>query len=496
MEDTGRISRTLCATASRIVFGETVDASSDGELWAMTEIDRAHIVMLVEQKLLDRRAAARLLASISQLRGDGFAPLHGERATRGLYLHYENFLIGKLGADIGGALHMGRSRNDLGATLFLMRLRRPTLQLLREALRLQAVLLARARRALDMPMPAYTHYQAAQPITFGHWLAGVASAIERDIAAILDGVLPSLDECPLGAGAVAGTSFPISAQRTAELLGFTRPTRHSIDAIANRDAALRLLSAEVVLGVTLGRAATDLLTWSTAEFGFLAFPDFLVGSSSMMPQKRNPFLLEHVQGLAAKPLGALVAASTASHAKPFGNSVAVNTQGVSVVWEATRAITDAIVLARLTVAFARPDAAAMRRATMEGFTAATELANQLVRGGLPFREAHRQVGAAIREALSDAPASGLHDAVIATFVGGGAPLDPDGLTPEAIVAGARFGGGPAPSAVSACIDDLHSSWRGHLHRLRAVERRWREAGSLLEAAARRLVHEAGDEVET
>lgn len=489
MENTGRIAGLLSPTARRIVFGDRADAAIDADLWPITEIDRAHIVMLFEQGIVERGHAARLLAAISQLRADGFAALRGKPAPRGLYLLYENHLIECLGVETGGALHTGRSRNDLGATSFLLQLRRPLLRLLRETLRLQAVLIGRARRHLDVVMPAYTHHQAAQPITYGHWLAGIARAIERD-AALLDGALCELDECPLGAGAVAGTSFPIATERTAELLGFRRPARHSIDAVAHRPAVLRLLAATAVLGVSLSRLATDLLLWSTAEFDFLTFPDCLVGSSSMMPQKRNPFLLEHVQGLAAKPLGAFMAAATASHAKPFSNSIAANTQGASVTWDALRAITDAVVLARLTVAFVRPNANSMRRRTVTGFTAATELANKLVRAGLPFREAHHRVGAAIQDALAAGDGDRLHDAVIAAFADVAAPE----LAIDAVIADTRYGGGPAPESVATIIAETHAVWRRQFEQLRAADRRWRDSALELDARADGLIHSLRDEV--
>src|SRR5262249_17458275 len=202
------------------------------------------------------------------------------------------------------------ARNDLNATVLRIRLRQPILRLLSESLRLQAVLLRRARKFRRIVMPAYTHYQAAVPVTYGHYLAGVAGALERDILGLIEGSR-ELDFCPLGAGSVGGTTLPIDQQRTASLLGFSGPVLHSIDAVASRDIVTRMLAAISILGITLSRLAADLLLWTTSEFGFLKLPDRLVGSSSMMPQKRNPFILEHVQGRSAAAIGAFVAAATA-----------------------------------------------------------------------------------------------------------------------------------------------------------------------------------------
>ncbi|WP_029005938.1 argininosuccinate lyase [Azorhizobium doebereinerae] len=481
LENTGRIAHGLCPGARHIVFGDTADAAIDSDLWLMTEIDRAHVVMLCRRGLLPPERAAPLLALIAALRVENFASLRGRPAPRGLYLLYESLLIERLGGETGGALHTGRSRNDLGATLFRLKLRVPARRLLRELLRLEAVLLSRARRHLDVVMPAYTHFQPALPVTFGHWLAGIACAVGRDARALLDGVLPDLDHCPLGAGAVGGTSFPIDPRLTARLLGFTDPVGHSIDAVASRDCALRLLSAAGILGVTLSRMATDLLVWSTPEFGFLRLPDGLVGSSSMMPQKRNPFLLEHVQGLAAKPLGAFVTAAAASHAKPFSNTIAANTEGVGVIWEALRAITDAVTLSRLVIAFARPAPAAMRRSATAGFTAATELANQLARAGVPFREAHHQVGAAIAEALAAGGRERLHETVTESFADR-LESDADAVSLDAVVAATRFGGGPAATSVRAAIAAEQAGWRTLVGRGQEIDRRWRHAAQELDAA--------------
>ena len=255
--------------------------------------------MLAEQDLVDRAAAAALLAEIELLRAGGFAPLQGAEARRGHYLLYEDWLAGRLGERTAGILRTGRSRNDLNATVLLLRLRPPVERLVTATLRLQAVLLAGSRRHAGTVMPAYTHYQPAVPTTYGHHLGGVARALDRDLAA-LGAAAAGLDACPLGAGVGHGTALPIVPARTAALLGFERPAPHALDAVASRDVILRLLSAAAILGVTVSRLGADLLLWTTAEFAFLELPDELVGSSSAMPQKRNPFLFGAREG----PFGA------------------------------------------------------------------------------------------------------------------------------------------------------------------------------------------------
>jgi argininosuccinate lyase len=456
MDDTGRIRRPLSPTARRVVFGEP--APEPPELVFVTTVDRAHLVMLVEQGLVDRAAAAALVVEIDLLRAQRFAPLDGVEARRGRYLLYEDWLAARLGERIAGTLRTGRSRNDLNATVLLLRLRRPLSRLLAETLRLQAVLLAGARRHAGTVMAGYTHYQAAVPTTYGHHLGGVARAVDRDLDA-LTAASAGLDTSPLGAGVGHGTAQPIAPARTAALLGFEWPAPHALDAVASRDVVLRLLAAAAVLGVTASRLSADLLLWTTAEFAFLELPDELVGSSSAMPQKRNPFLLEHVKGRSARAAGAFVAAATAMHATPFANSVAVGTEGCAGVVDALEATADSVALLRLVVAGAKPRPDTMLARAGAGHTTATARAERLmIAEGLSFREAHRLVGRSLTE-------------------GGG--FEADGLDPTGVARAARFGAGPgAPSA----LEDLRHRRAATVVRQAERMRRWRRAGLALDAA--------------
>lgn len=480
MENTGRITRGLTPSARRIIFGETIDESIATELPFITQVDRAHLVMLVEQKIIARDQACQLLKLIDELSGCNFTPLRDQQALRGVYLLYENYLTQKLGPEIGGLLQTARSRNDLNATVLRMRLRKSYLVLVREALRLQVVLLRRAHRFGAVVMPAYTHYQAAVPITYGHYLAGVSTSFNRDIAGVIASSA-ELDRCPLGAGAVGGTSFPIDSKRTAQLLGFTEPSQHSIDAVASRDFILRLLSNLSILGITISRLATDLLTWTTAEFNFLALPDSLIGSSSMMPQKRNPFLLEHVQGRSAAALGAFVNSATAMHAKPFTNSISLGTEAVIPVWNAFRCLTESLLLIRLVVANAEPQESAMMRRAQEGFTVATELANRLVtHEGMAFRTAHHAVGTLIRAAIEN-EAGSLRETA-AHWNNGHAPISAacfEDLDPASVMAASAQGGGPGGESLERCLGTLRDEWRAHLSQVREQTRKWNHAAKVL-----------------
>ena len=455
----------------------------------ITRVDQAHLVMLCECGILPRERAARLLAAIDRLQGENFAPLRQRSATRGLFLLYEDYLIETEGAEAGGILQTARSRNDLNATVLKMRLRAPWLRLLREGLRLQAVLLRRANRHADVVMPIYTHGQAAMPVTYGHYLAGIATALSRDFEGLLAAAW-GIGESPLGAGAVAGTSFPIRTVRTARLLGFDVGPLNSVDAVASRDLPVRVLAAAAIYAVSLSRLATDLLQWTTAEFDFLRLPDELVGSSSAMPQKRNPFLLEHVQGRAAALMGALVHALGAMHASSFTNSIATGTEAMRPLFRALQDVTEMSLLARLVVGGATPNREAMFRRARSGFTNATAFADRLVReGGSDFRTAHHIIGESVLEALERSGEK--FETVASSYVAERSiAVAFHDLDPASVARLLEFGGGPGASSVRACLDHLHHQWALQFRQKISRERAWSEAERELKRTIREFL--AGD----
>ncbi|WP_433338047.1 argininosuccinate lyase [Spirillospora sp. CA-294931] len=495
MADTGRLSGGLNAQAARLLFGETADADLDSELPFITVVDQAHLVMLAERDLIRRDQAARLLAEIGALRANGFAPLRGRQAPRGVYTLYESHLIDELGRDVGGVLHTGRSRNDLKATVHQLRLREPVTRLLSALLRLQGVLLGRARAHDATVMPAYSQYQPAVPSTYGHYLLGVATSLERDISGVLQ-ACSGLRECPLGAAGGGGTDVPVDPARTARLLGFTEPVRHAGFAIASRDTMTRLLSAGALAGLTLSRLATDLQLWSTQEFGLVGFPDHLVGASSAMPQKRNPFLLEHIKGGSGALIGALTTVLANTKNTPFGNSVEVSTEGVAPVWAALDRLEDITRLATWVVAGARPCEEAMTRSADRGFTVATAFANRLVAQGVPFRAAHYAVGRLITEltaegaaTLTEVPEDRLGASLRRILRDQGVRTEPTvrtaDLDPGTVAALTEFGGGPGPESFRTAHRRLTESWRGHVRTGRA----WRESLRAADRERHRAVHD-------
>jgi argininosuccinate lyase len=472
--DTGRIRGVLGPRTRHVIYGDLSPADLRAEVPLMITVDRAHLVMLAEQHLITPTTAAELLRCLDKLAAADYAPLHSRPAPRGLYLMYEGYLISQLGPDIGGVLQSGRSRNDLKATLTLLRLRDWLLDFATQAIRLEAVLLSAARRHRDVIMPVYTHFQAALPTTYGHYLLGVALALSRDLDALRT-ASAGLRVCPLGAGAATGTDLPINPARTASLLGFDTSTPHALDAVASRDVALHLLAAAASLTVLLSRLATDLQLWSTTEFGFLTFPDRLVGSSSAMPQKRNAFLLEHLKAKPAHVIGAWTAAASAMSATPFTNSIEVGTEAIAALRPGLTAAVDAVLLAQVLVTGAHPHPDRMADRTVTGFTTATALANHLVRTGTPFRTAHHEVGTAVRQAL---------EAASTTLPDFAPPGRLPTLSPTTVVHTQTHGGGPG---------DFHTphthataTYRTHHHWLHAWRQTLTQATATLTAATTTL----------
>ncbi|MGZ2361957.1 argininosuccinate lyase [Streptomyces sp. 372A] len=468
---TGRIKGALSRTAQRLYYGLPDDTADLAALRLISRVDRAHVVMLAEQRIIPPDRAAALLRTVSLVEADGFADVLDRPRPRGLYLAYEQVLSERCGAKTGGLLHTGRSRNDLNATTALLALRRQGTDVLAYGCRLLTALLTSAGEHLDAVMAIHTHYQPAMPVTYGYYLTGVALALHRDLERIAH-ALRSIRRCPLGAHAVAGTDLALNTARTAALLGFESGPLHAVDTIASRDAALDVLADAAHLGVTVSRLATDLQLWSTSELGYLEFPDWLVGSSSAMPQKRNAFLLEYLKARPSRVTGAWVTAVTASKAVPFTNSIEVGTEAMAPVGAALCTTGEVLAMAALVVAGARPRLGVVDAAARRGFVDATVLANELVTLGVPFREAHERIGAAVLRAVES-----------------GTGWPPEGLPRRdlrEITDRARYGGGPGSRETAlAAAWDLRHGLRREVEGLRTSERL---AADRLRLASEELIH--------
>lgn len=285
----------------------------------MLWVHKAHTVMLASQEIIGQEDASALLSAITALENEGLKALSLDPRLEDLFYNVEAFITKRVGIRIAGRLHAGRSRNDLAATIDRMQVRDQVNDLCEASIDLRQCMLEVADRHAESVMPGYTHLKPAQPITFGYYLTAVAGALDRD-ARRVERVYESTNLCPMGAAALAGTSFPVDRNLMARLLGFDGLLENCLDAVASRDFALELMAASAILTTTISRIASDLYVWQSDEFGLIELSDSIAGTSSIMPQKKNPAPLESAKSRAPQVYGALMAALASSKGAIFSNN--------------------------------------------------------------------------------------------------------------------------------------------------------------------------------
>jgi argininosuccinate lyase len=407
---------------------------------------QAHAHMLAVVGLISTSDADAIIAGLAQVAGE-FA--RGERtldaALEDIHMNVESRLTELIG-EPGRRLHTARSRNDQVATDLRLYARAAAAELVASIDRVRVTLCRQAKRHADTLLPGYTHLQRAQAVTLGHHLLAYVEMLGRDRGRLLDAAKRA-NESPLGSGALASTGLPIDRRATARALGFGEPTHNSLDAVSDRDFAAEIAFACALLGVHLSRLGEELVLWSTTEFGFVRLGEGYCSGSSLMPQKRNPDVAELLRAKPARVIGDVVALLTISK----GLTLAYNKD----LQETQEPLYDAIETARACLAVAPGLVASlefntkrMGEAAQDPALGATDLAEELVRGGMPFREAHdivgrlvrraEESGASLRELTGDdlkAVDPRLSLAVLAA------------LDPERAVAARAVVGGPAPEAV-------------------------------------------------
>jgi argininosuccinate lyase len=359
---------------------------------AVVAINKAHVVMLMEQKIIKQSDGAKLLQALVKCSTTAL-----DASAEDVHMAVEEAVLKEAGEAAGGNLHIAKSRNDQVATAIRMELRNELLSLMRAVAHLQDHLTEVAEEHLNTVILEYTHLQPAQPVTFAHYLLSHYAALERDVAR-LQSVYTRVNLCPLGAGALATTSFPINRDRTAELLGFNGLAENSIDAVGSRDFITETLAVLTLIAVNLSRFAEDLIIWSSPDFGVIELPDEFTSTSSIMPQKKNPDVLEVIRARASHVIGDFVASAAAVKSLP--STYNLDFQEITPkLWESienVRASLDMFhkLLPKLKVT---ADVAGKANAS---FVAATELANMLVRKyNMPFRTAHKIVGSLVKQLI-------------------------------------------------------------------------------------------------
>jgi argininosuccinate lyase len=358
--------------------------------------------------------------------------------------------------ELAGKLHTGRSRNDQVATDSRLWAMRAGAALERELGALQAAIVDRASDTIDLLMPSFTHLRRAQPVRVAHWLLAHFWALERDRQRML-AALERVASLPLGAGAIAGSGFPVDRMMLKELLGFRDITQNSMDAVGDRDWVIELVFCCALTATHLSRLAEDLIIFSTDEFGYVTLPEAYTTGSSLMPQKRNPDGLELARGIAARLAGETASALAMLKGLPTGYNKDLQ-EDKRLLFSAVDALSQLLPATRETVAGLRFNGPALAAAVADESLLATDLADELVRRGVPFREAHGLVGRVLRKAeAAGVSVSGLADADLAevhpAFVHGGRPH----LTAERSVEARAVAGGTARAAVLAQIEQARAT---------------------------------------
>jgi argininosuccinate lyase len=415
----------------------------------------AHARMLGKVKLLSASETNAIIAGLRAIETEIEAgQFRFVLADEDIHLAIERRLTEKIGA-AGQKLHTARSRNDQVTLDFRLYLRDETGQIAKLLSALRQTLLNLAEMHLDTVMPGYTHLQRAQPVTLAHHLLAYVEMLDRDRTRFAQ-ALERIDVMPLGAGALAGTTLPIDREMVRRELGFKRLAHNSIDAVADRDFALDFLSAAAILAIHLSRMAEEIILWTTTEFGFAQLPDEFATGSSMMPQKKNPDLLELVRGKSGRVVGALMGMLTVLKGLPlaYNSDLQEDKERVFDVVDTLKPILHLLVQfwPRLEFNCATMSAAA------GGFALATDLAEYLVARGVPFREAHETVGSIVRDLIVSDRA--LADLDINELQRYSPQFDEGtirGLTVEHSLRARNLEGGPAPATVRRRIRQLRSS---------------------------------------
>jgi argininosuccinate lyase len=352
----------------------------------------AHNIMLREQGIVQDEHARSIIGALLDLADDeSRGTLKLDREHEDVHLNLESMVITRVGADAGGRMHTARSRNDQVMTATRLYLRDAIVEIAGELALFIQQLCERAEHEVAVIIPGYTHSQPAQPISLGFWLSAHASALLRDLRRLRDSYVV-VDESPLGACALAGTSFPINRDSTRSYLGFATCLQHALDATSARDYLQQVVSALAILATNLTRLAEEIVVWSSHEYALLAVEDSFATGSSIMPQKKNPVVAELARARAGRVFGNLMQLLVITKGVALGYSCDLQ-EDKPMTWNSLDSIYSTIRLMRLQMAGIQVDAQRGVDLCYENFSTATDLTNYLVTAHeLPFRTSHRVVG--------------------------------------------------------------------------------------------------------
>jgi argininosuccinate lyase len=422
---------------------------------------RAHCSMLVAQGIISKADGEAIQEGLTRIEKDiSMGAFVFKRSLEDVHMNIESRLADLIG-EPAGRLHTARSRNDQVATDFRMWVRAAIDTVDEEIKKLQSVLIDKAEAEAGTIMPGFTHLQAAQPVTFGHHLLAYVEMFGRDRGRFAD-ARKRLNECPLGAGAIAGTSFPLDRHLTAEKLDFDRPMANSMDAVSDRDFAIEFLAAASILSTHMSRFAEEMVIWASAQFGFIKFSDAFSTGSSMMPQKRNPDAAELVRAKAGRVFGSLFTLLTVMKGLPltYSKDMQEDKEAVFAAFDTLE-----LCLAAMTgmVVDMKPVTERMKASASAGFTTATDLADWVTQKlNVPFRESHHITGRVVK--LAESKGCDLSELTLADMQTVEPRITQDVfnvLTAEASAASRTSFGGTAPANVRAQVQSARERFLGN-----------------------------------
>jgi argininosuccinate lyase len=411
----------------------------------------AHATMLAKVGVLTDAERDQIITGLEEIRAEIVAgKFNWSVSLEDVHMNIEAVLTQRIGIT-GKKLHTGRSRNDQVATDIRLYLRDEIDAIAKELTRLQQGLLSVAEREADTIMPGFTHLQTAQPVTFGHHLLAWFEMLQRDYSRLID-CRKRMNYLPLGAAALAGTTYPIDRAYTAQLLGFDAPTENSLDSVSDRDFAIEFSSFAAILMMHLSRFSEELVLWTSSQFSFIDLPDRFCTGSSIMPQKKNPDVPELVRGKTGRVYGHLTALLTLMKSQPLAYNKD-NQEDKEPVFDAIDTVKDCLRAFADMVPAILPRKEKMYEAAKRGFSTATDLADYLVRRGVPFRDAHEIVGKSVGYGVQTG--KDLSEMSLAELQQFSTVIEQDVfavLTLEGSVAARNHIGGTAPVQVKAAVE--------------------------------------------
>jgi len=408
----------------------------------------AHAQMLTKVGVLTADEFKLIQQGLEAIRADIEAgTFEWSVALEDVHMNIEARLTEKIGI-AGKKLHTGRSRNDQVATDVRLYLRDEIDTIAKEITRLQAGLIDLAEQHADTIMPGFTHLQTAQPVTFGHHLLAWNEMLDRDYGRLLD-CRKRANQSPLGAAALAGTTYPIDRAYSAELLGFDKPTENSLDSVSDRDFAIEFAAFASLLLTHMSRFSEELILWTSSQFNFVFLPDRFCTGSSIMPQKKNPDVPELIRGKVGRVNGHLISLLTLMKGQPLAYNKD-NQEDKEPLFDAIDTVKDCLKAYADMVPAIQPKQDVMREAARRGFSTATDLADYLVRNGVAFRDAHEIVGKAVAYGVqSGKDLADMSLAELQQFSGAIRDDVFNVLTLEGSIAARNHIGGTAPQQVRA-----------------------------------------------